>query len=113
MTLPVEAASGSRRTVYVLVLGSVTGSRNPSIEANAASDESVEPSGRRIDTRVVQQLPEILTAARCPAVPWKVTRAFCPGTVVVNVFVEPNAIVSARSAGTSWSETVALPVVAP
>jgi hypothetical protein len=83
------------------------------MEAKLVSDESVEPSGRRSDTRVVQQLAEILTAARCPAVPANVSTPFWPGTVVVTVVAEPKLIVSATSAGTAWSETVALPVAAP
>ena len=50
------------------------------------------------------------TLTRCPAVPANVTAPFWPGTVVVTVVGEPNAIVPLTSVGTSKSESVIDPV---
>jgi hypothetical protein len=59
------------------------------------------PSGRRSETRVLQQAGPILTLTRSPVVPSKVTLAFCPGVVVVTVSGgPPGVVVPAMSAGT-------------
>ena len=47
-------------------------------------------------------MPETLTLTRWPAPPANVTRAFCPGTVVVTLGPEPpGEVVALASTGTS------------
>jgi hypothetical protein len=69
-------------------------------------------SGLRIETFVVQQPGPIFRLTRWPAVPENVRAPFWPGTVVVTLVGDPNAIVPVTSAGTSKREIVIDPVAA-
>jgi hypothetical protein len=63
---------------------------------------SVVPFGARSEILTLQHVGATRRLTRCPAVPSKVTWAFCPGTLVVTVTDEPPGTIAAlASAGTS------------
>jgi hypothetical protein len=96
--LPVFAACGSTKIVYVPVLGNVCVSMNGASEYSEVGPTRFVPSGFWIDTFTVPLPPvpnfqlDEFSETRWPAVPWKVSAPFCPGTVVVTVWESPAAL---------------------
>src|SRR5207237_1312196 len=65
-------------------------------------------------TKLAYVTDEIFMLTRWPAVPLKVRRPFCPGTVVeIETGGPPGVIAPPASGGTSYSASVAEPVAAP
>src|SRR5215211_1270525 len=76
VTLPMVVVCGSTRIVYVPATGSATVSTNPPKVPIVIAVPSVVPSGRRNETRTVQQLGPTARLTRCPAEPVNEARAF-------------------------------------
>ena len=83
--LPVAAPDGSIRIVYVPLTASVCTSMKEPVEVIGA-EACVLPSGLSSDiVPAVIAVDVSLNVAFWPAVPLKVTRAFCPGVTVLTV----------------------------
>ena len=84
------------------VVGSTIVSMNPPKDPNVTAEPSAAPFGLRIEIRIEQQAGPTSRLIRSPAVPLKVSLAFCPGTVVSAVAGgPPTTIEEVVSAGTS------------
>src|ERR671925_1298542 len=98
---PVAGPGGSTTIAYVPVAGSVRTSMN----AVKPGPKNVLPptglpSGPTIDAVADEKLTELIVAlTRWPAVPLKVNRPFCPGTVVVIVTLGPPGAMAPPASG--------------
>src|SRR5690349_888489 len=101
--VPTVAPEGVTTSAYVPELGRVRASTNaPPVPKDVLAPTSF-PSGPTIDAiAVVKETDAIFRLTRSPAVPLKVSCAFCPGTVVVTVTdAAPGVIEPLTSGGTS------------
>jgi hypothetical protein len=104
---PAFTPCGSTTRAYVPVDGNACVSRKPPVVPTVVEAWTL-PSGFTSETFVVQQLvaPTVTSVTarliRCPAVPSKVRRAFCPGVPTETpTGAPPGEIVPVTSAGTS------------
>src|SRR5512142_2504333 len=100
------------RIVYVPALGRLVVSMKVAPGPMKRALPRVLPSGLRIDSCANEKVAfEICRLIRWLAEPLNVTRAFCPGVVVVtDTGLPPGVVVAVASGGTSKSCTVIEPV---